>query len=178
MSIKVIQLGSTGLVDVQPRVDYLFTDDDSPSLDSMTDTNTLPEVLQPRYLNASVDAGFSFDDGDLVAINTKEGRNKRTGLYQVQNDGGDYSLIPLTSSPILGYGVFLFDAVSAGGPGYGYTVAGLLDTDLVFGTVAQSPTNPAGISVIAAFVLSETLYMVLSDTPVENINISYMVLRP
>jgi len=91
MGILNIQLGSTGLVGVNPRVDYIETND------------SVAEVLASGYLNHSVDAGFAFSQGDLVAVSTKLTPTSRshTGMYQVDHNGINWNLIPLTSSPLL-----------------------------------------------------------------------------
>ena len=58
MPILNIQLSSTGLAGVKPQWDYIQTND------------TVAEVLTVGYLNHSVDHGYSFNQGDLVAVGT------------------------------------------------------------------------------------------------------------
>jgi hypothetical protein len=75
MAILNIQLGSTGLAGVLPRLDYIRTND------------TISKVLTTGYLNKSVDAGYAFQDGDLAVVQTKtsiNAVNTQAGLFQVQ----------------------------------------------------------------------------------------------
>lgn len=113
MPILNIQLGSTGLVDVKPRMDYIFTNDSE------------SEILSSGYLNHSVETGFSFNQGDLVCVTTQANPTARlnSGIYQVDHNGANWNLIPTISSPTTSgqlIGIQIFNVV--GGATYIPTV--------------------------------------------------------
>lgn len=88
MTILNIQLGSTGLAGIVPRMDYIYTND------------TQAEVLTAGYLNHSVDAGFSFSQGDLACVTTQASPTARlqSGVYFVDHNGSNWNLVAPTDS--------------------------------------------------------------------------------
>lgn len=163
MGILNIQLGSTGLVGVKPRMDYILTDD------------TVAEVLTAGYLNHSVDHGFSFDQGDLVCVVTKASPSARydSGIYQVDHNGTNWNLVPTTSSLLLKAAQY---TTAGGAAAEAITVAGLLTTDLAFVQVVDNGTS--NVTVLQAACTANTLTVTFSANPGTDTIINYQILRP
>jgi len=160
MSILEIKLGSTGLVDVKPRVDYLLTD------------NTVAEILIAGYLNHAVDQGYFFNQGDLVCVVTKSSPTARqdSGIYQVDHNGANWNLIPTTSSLLLTAGQY----TTVGGAAI--TIPGLAATDLAFVQMVDNGSN--NVTIINAVATTDTLTITFSGDPAGNTIVNYQILRP
>jgi len=163
MSILEIKLGSTGLVDVKPRVDYLLTD------------NTVAEILIAGYLNHAVDQGYFFTQGDLVCVVTKSSPTARqdSGIYQVDHNGANWNLIPTTSSLLLTAAQY---TTAGGGAGEAITITGLATTDLAFVQMVDDGTN--NVTIIDAVATANTLTITFSGDPGNDAIVNYQILRP
>ena len=89
MAILNIQIGSTGLVGVSPRVVYINTND------------TEAAVLATGYLNHAVQQGYSFSEYDMCCVSTRatpSAADIDVGWYGIDHSGINWSLVA-TSSP-------------------------------------------------------------------------------
>lgn len=163
MGILNIQLGQTGLVGVQPRFDYILTND------------SVAEILTAGYLNKAVDQGYSFSQGDLVAVITQETPTARlrSGIYQVDHDGDDWNLIPTTSSLLLVADQY---TTVGGAAAEAITIAGVEATDLAFVQVVDNGTS--NVTVLQAACTANTLTVTFSADPGADTIINYQILRP
>lgn len=163
MPIKNIQIGQTGLVGVEPKFDYILTDD------------TVAEVLTAGYLNHSVDAGYSFSQGDIVCVITQASptARKRAGTYQVDHSGVNWSLIPLESSPLLTMTQY---TTVGGAAAEAITIAGVLATDLADVQMVNDGTN--NVTVLQAACTANTLTVTFSGNPGAGAVINYWIYRP
>lgn len=163
MPIKNIQLGQTGLVGVEPRYDYILTDD------------TVAEVLTAGYLNKYEDAGYSFAQGDIVSIITQASPSarKKAGLYQVDHNGTNWNLIPLESSPLL---VMAQYTTVGGAAAEAITVAGVASTDLASVQIVDNGT--ANVTALQAACTTNTLTVTFSGNPGADCIINYWIYRP
>ena len=163
MPIKNIQIGQTGLVGVEPKFDYILTDD------------TVAEVLTTGYLNHPVDNGYSFSQGDIVCVITQASptARKKAGMYQVDHAASNWSLIPLESSPLL---VMAQYTTVGGAAAEAITIDGVLATDLADVQVVDNGT--ANVSVLQAACTANTLTVTFSGDPGADCIINYWIYRP
>ncbi|KTD29659.1 hypothetical protein [Legionella maceachernii] len=163
MPIKSIQIGQTGLVGVEPKFDYILTDD------------TVAEVLATGYLNHSVEAGYSFSQGDIVPVITQASPSarKRAGMYQVEHNGANWSLIPLESSPLLTMAQY---TTVGGAAAEAITISGVLATDLASVQMVNDGTN--NVTVLQAACTANTLTVTFSGNPGTGTVINYWIYRP
>jgi len=163
MPILNIQLGQTGLVGVQPKFDYILTSD------------SVATILTTGYLNHSVDAGFSFSQGDLVNVITQEtpASRARAGIYQVDHNGTNWNLIPITSSLLLTAGQYL---TSGGSATETLNIAGVQATDLLFTQVVDNGTN--NVSILQAVCTANQVIITFSGNPGADTFLNYQILRP
>lgn len=163
MAILNIQLSSTGLSGVKPQWDYIQTN------------NTVAEVLTVGYLNHSVDAGYSFNQGDLVAVSTQATPTSRvrSAIYQIDHNGTNWSLIPLESSPLL---VMAQYTTTGGAVGEAITITGLLATDLADVQMVDNGTN--NVTVLQVACTANTLTVTFSSNPGADTIINYWIYRP
>lgn len=163
MPILNIQLGSTGLAGIEPRSDYILTND------------TLAEVLTAGYLNKYEDHGYSFSQGDLVQIITQATptARKRVGLYQVDHNGTNWNIIPLESSPLL---VMAQYTTLGGAAAEAITITGALATDLASVQVVDNGTG--NVTALQASVTANTLTVTFSGNPGADTIINYWIYRP
>ncbi len=163
MPIKSITIGQTGLVGVEPKFDYILTDD------------TVAEVLTAGYLNHSVDAGYSFAQGDIVCVITQASPSaaKKAGMFQINHTTGNWSLIPLESSPVL---TMVQYTTVGGAAAEAITVAGVVATDLAFTQVVDNGT--ANVTILQAACTADTLTVTFSGNPGADCIINYMIMRP
>lgn len=162
MAIKNILLGSAGLVGVEPRYDYILTD------------NTVAEVLASGFLNHYVDSGYAFSQGDVVSIITQASPSarKKAGLYQVDHNGANWNLIPLESSPLL---VMAQYTTVGGAAAEAITISGVLSTDLADVQVVDNGT--ANVTVLQAACTANTLTVTFSGNPGADAVINYWIYR-
>lgn len=88
MSVLNIILGTAGADNIVPRVCYINTD------------NTLAEVTATGYLNASVQAGYAFQDSDMCLVTTKtspSATSVEVGWFEISKSGANTSLSPSAS---------------------------------------------------------------------------------
>jgi hypothetical protein len=163
MPIKSIQIGQTGLVGVEPKFDYILTDD------------TVAEILTAGYLNHSVDAGYSFAQGDIVCVMTQSSptARKNAGMYQVDHNGSNWNLMPLESSPLLAMAQY---TTVGGAAAEAITIAGVLSTDLADVQVVNDGT--ANVTVLQAACTANTLTVTFSGNPGADCVINYWIYRP
>lgn len=163
MPIKNIQIGQTGLVGVEPKFDYILTDD------------TVAEVLAIGYLNHSVDAGYSFSQGDIVSVITQSAPSarKKSGIYQVDNNRTNWSLIPLESSPLLTMAQY---TTVGGAAAEAVIISGVLATDLASVQMVNDGTN--NVTVLQAACTANTLTVTFSGNPGAGAVINYWIYRP
>lgn len=163
MSILNIQLSSTGLSGVKPQWDYIVTSD------------TVAKVLSVGYLNAAVAEGYSFNQGDLVAISTKASSTARakSSIYMVDHNGTNWNLIPSPSSPLF---VAAQYTTIGGAAAEAITISGVLATDLAFVQMVNNAPNT--VSVISAVCTANTLTVTFSANPGAGCIINYQILRP
>lgn len=163
MAILEITLGQAGLVGVKPRFDYMLTSD------------SVLEVLTTGYLNHSVDAGFSFSQGDLVCVITQETPTARqmSGIYQVDHAPGEWSLKPTTSSMLLTADQY---TTVGGAAAEAITIAGLAATDLAYVQVVDNGTG--NVTALQAVCTANTLTVTFSGNPGADTIINYQILRP
>jgi len=163
MPILNIQLSSTGLAGVKPQWDYIQTND------------TVAEVLTVGYLNHSVDHGYSFNQGDLVAVGTQATPTARvrSAIYQVDHNGINWNLVPLESSPLL---VMAQYTTVGGAAAEAITISGVQATDLAFVQVVDNGT--ANVTVLQAACTANTLTVTFSGNPGADCIINYQIMRP
>lgn len=163
MPIKNIQIGQTGLVDIQPKFDYILTDD------------TVAQVLTAGYLNHSVDAGYSFTQGDIVCVITQASptARKKAAIYQIDHNSSNWNLIPLASSPLLRMAQY---TTVGGAAAEAITIAGVQSTDLAFIQIVNNGT--ANVTVLEAVCTTNTLTVTFSGNPGNDCIINYQIMRP
>lgn len=162
MPIKNIQIGQTGLVGVEPKFDYILTDD------------TVAEVLTAGYLNHSVDAGYSFSQGDIVPVITQSSPSarKRSGMYQVDHNGNNWSLIPLESSPLLAMAQY---TTVGGAASEAISIPGILASDLADIQMVNDGAN--NVTALQAACTANTLTVTFSGNPGGDAVINYWIYR-
>jgi len=97
MPILNVQIGQAGL---SPVTGTGSSGDTLPNFCFITTNDSIATVTTPGYLNSAVQQGYQFSESMLAEVSTKTSPSSasiQTGIFGIQRDGQDWSLIDTTS---------------------------------------------------------------------------------